>query len=151
MDIRVKRLVSNDRPDARRLFVMLAESFEENCSPLSDAYLEQLLCRSEFWALAAFAGEDIVGGLTAHTLPMTCQESSEIFIFDIAVCSAHRRKGIGRRLVSTLCRQASEAGIHKLFLAADNDDEHALDFYRRLGGIPTPTTMFVFPGCDSSV
>jgi hypothetical protein len=31
-----------------------------------------------------------------------------------------------------------------LFLAADNADEHALDFYRRLGGLPTPATLFVF-------
>jgi aminoglycoside 3-N-acetyltransferase I len=142
MDITVKRLGLNDQPDARRLFAMLAEAFEESCAPLSDRYLDQLICRSDFWAMAAFVNAAIIGGVTAYTLPMTKQESSEIFIYDVAVLSAYRRKGVGRRLLTELQNQASEAGIHELFVAADNDDEHALDFYRHLGGNPTLTTMF---------
>jgi aminoglycoside 3-N-acetyltransferase I len=70
--------------------------------------------------------------------------SSEIFLYDIAVLSAYRRKGIGRRLLAALRHQASQAGIQELFVAAESADEHALDFYRHLGGKPTPTTMFDF-------
>jgi aminoglycoside 3-N-acetyltransferase I len=149
MNVVVKRLGSSDRAAARRLFSMLAESFDEKDGPLSDSYVDQLLGRKDFWALAAVAGDDIIGGITAHSLPMTHQESSELFIFDVAVRSAYRRQGIGRRLVAALCMQASEAGIHKLFLAADNLDEHALQFYRRLGGMATPTTMFVFSTAET--
>jgi aminoglycoside 3-N-acetyltransferase I len=144
MNIVIERLGTGDRSEARRLFSMLAEAFDEKRDLLSDAYVDQLLCRRDFWALAAFSGDDIVGGVTAHTLPMTRQESSEMFVFDIAVRSDHRNKGIGRRLLDTLSTQASECGIRELFLAADNADEHALEFYRRLGGIPTPATLFVF-------
>jgi aminoglycoside 3-N-acetyltransferase I len=144
MNIVIERLGSSDRSEARRLFSMLAEAFDEKRDLLSDAYLYQLLCREDFWALAAFVGDDIVGGVTAHTLPMTRQESSEMFVFDIAVRSDHRRKGIGRRLLESLSKRASESGIRELFLAADNADEHALEFYRRLGGVSTPATMFVF-------
>jgi hypothetical protein len=32
----------------------------------------------------------------------------------------------------------------QLIVAADNADEHALDFYRRLGGVATLSTVFVF-------
>jgi aminoglycoside 3-N-acetyltransferase I len=144
MEVTVKRLGSNDQLDARRLFTLLAEVFEETRAPLSDSYLHELLCRKDFWALAAFAGDDIIGGATAHTLPMTRAETAEMFIFDVAVRGPHRKKGIGRRLLTALRMRASEAGIHELFVAADNADEHALDFYRRLGGVPTPSTVFVF-------
>jgi aminoglycoside 3-N-acetyltransferase I len=144
MDVRVKRLGSNDQADAQRLFTILAEVFQENCAPLSDSYLHELLGSKDFWALAAFAGDDIVGGLTAHTLLMTRAESAEIFIFDVAVQASHRRKGVGRRLLTELRKQASEGGIHELFVAADNADEHALDFYRRLGGVSTQSTVFAF-------
>jgi aminoglycoside 3-N-acetyltransferase I len=71
-------------------------------------------------------------------------EKPEMFVFDIAVRSDHRNKGIGRRLLDTSSKQATQSGIRELFLAADNADEHALDFYRRLGGLPTPATLFVF-------
>jgi aminoglycoside 3-N-acetyltransferase I len=144
MKVRVKRLGSNDQLDARQLFTILAEVFEETCAPLSDTYLHELLRRKDFWALAAFAGDDIIGGVTAYALPMTHAESAEMFIFDVAVQSPHRKQGIGRRLLTALRQQASEAGIHEVFVAADDADEHALDFYRRLGGVATLSTVFVF-------
>jgi aminoglycoside 3-N-acetyltransferase I len=140
----VKRLGANDQVDARRLFTILAEVFDETRAPLSDTYLNELLCRKDFWALAAFAGDDIIGGLTAHTLPMTRAESAEMLIFDVAVQGLHRKKGVGRCLLAALRKHASDAGIHELFVAADNADEHALDFYRRLGGVATLSTVFAF-------
>ena len=88
---------------------------------------------------------DVVGGLTAHTLPLTSGEQSEVFIYDIAVAPAHQRKGIGRGLVEELRRLAASAGVGEVFVAADNDDAHALDFYRALGGTPAPVTIFTFP------
>jgi aminoglycoside 3-N-acetyltransferase I len=141
-EIRARRLTSSDREEARRLFTLMAQVFSEDCHLLSDGYLDQLLSRREFWAIAAFSGEDIIGGVTAHSLPMTRTESSEILIYDIAVRSDHRRKGVGRRLVTALCEQASEFGVQEVFVAADNDDGHALDFYRAIGGAPSPVTIF---------
>ncbi len=122
----------------------MAQVFSEHCGPLSDSYLDQLLGRDEFWAVAAFAGDDIIGGVTAHTLPMTGTESSEIFIYDIAVRSDYQRNGIGRHLMAAVCEQAFQAGVEEVFVPADNDDAHALDFYRSLGGQPSPVTIFTF-------
>jgi hypothetical protein len=34
--------------------------------------------------------------------------------------------------------------IAELFVAADNEDTHALDFYRALGGTASPVTIFEF-------
>ena len=144
--IRTSRLTSDDRELAKGLFIMMAEVFGEECDHLSDDYLDRLLSREDFWAIAAFVGDEIVGGLTAYTLPMTRSESSEIFIYDLAVREDQQRKGIGRQLVTALREAAAAAGIQLVLVAADNDDGHALDFYRAVGGVPSPVTFFTFSG-----
>ena len=80
--IEIRRFSRDDVAAARRLFALMAQVFEEEARPLSDAYVARLLGRPEFWAIAAFVDGDLVGGLTAHTLPMTRTESFEVFIYD---------------------------------------------------------------------
>src|ERR1700722_3971864 len=82
--IRVSRLKRGEHEPARTLFAAMAEIFEQPYVPLSDAYVDRLLAREDFWALAASVDDRIVGGLTAHTLPMTRSLAREIFIYDIA-------------------------------------------------------------------
>lgn len=123
---------------------MMATVFEEESQAVSDRYLDALLGRPHFWAIAAFAGGEIAGGLTAHTLPTTTSEASEIFVYDVAVGAAYRRRGVGRRLMAALREEAAAEGIPIVFVAADNEDLHALDFYRAIGGKPTLATVFTF-------
>ena len=144
--IRTTRLAARDRQTARALFAMMAETFAEPCEPLGDAYLDRLLGREDFWAIAALAGDDVVGGVTAHALAMTTAEASELFIYDIAVRADQQGRGVGRRLVAALRDAAAAVGIGVVFVAADNEDGHALDFYRALGGRPSPVTVFTFSG-----
>ncbi|HEX9426644.1 MAG TPA: GNAT family N-acetyltransferase [Candidatus Polarisedimenticolia bacterium] len=145
-DVHMRRLTYGDRGLARNLFAMMAAVFAEECGHLTDGYLDALLAREDFWGIAAFIRDEIVGGVTAHTLPMTRTESSELFIYDIAVRSDQRRKGIGRQLMLALREAAAAAGIRTLFVPADNDDANALDFYRALGGSPASVTFFTFSG-----
>ena len=144
MAITVRRLGQNDIASAKVLFSVMAGVFGESTEPLRDAYLAKVLARPDFWAFAAFDGDEIVGGLTAHTLPMTREESSEIFLYDIAVRENRQRRGIGRRLVGALRDEAAREGIYDVFVPADDEDEHALDFYRALGGEPVKVTIFTF-------
>lgn len=142
-DLEVKRLVSGDEA-AGIMFAMMAAVFGESSEPLSDEYLYKLLGRDSFWAIAAFDGGDVVGGLTAHTLPRTRSASSEIFIYDLAVRDDHQRQGVATRLVLKLRTAAALMGIHEIFVAADNDDVDALDFYRAQGATASPVTFFTF-------
>jgi len=142
--VTIARLKTGDRAKARELFEMMAHVFEEAREPLSDAYADRLLAREDFWALAAFEGNAIVGGLTAHVLPMTKAETSELFIYDIAVSKNHQRKGVGLALMAELRRLATLSGIKVWFVPADNEDSHALDFYRKVGGTPSAVTFFTF-------
>jgi aminoglycoside 3-N-acetyltransferase I len=141
---RIARLVTGEGPLAKELFAAMAAVFEEEAEALSDEYVAGLLARNELWVVAATLGDHVVGGLTAHTLPMTRSPSREIFIYDIAVRENHRRRGVGRLLMSHLARIARDAGIHDLFVPAENEDGHALEFYRALGGVASSVTLFTF-------
>ncbi|HVJ93164.1 MAG TPA: hypothetical protein VM580_25360, partial [Labilithrix sp.] len=77
----VERLGPSQRSTAKALFSMMATVFEEEHEDLSDSYVDKLLAREDMWILAAFSADEIVGGLTAHVLPLTRIESREIFIY----------------------------------------------------------------------
>ncbi|MBL8214149.1 MAG: GNAT family N-acetyltransferase [Bryobacterales bacterium] len=148
---RVERLTLSDLQRARELFLLIADVFETERRPLGDAYLVRLLARPEFWALTISVDGRMVGGLTAHTLPLTRIEEWEIFLYDIAVLPEYQRRGLGRQLVEALREQAAAEGITTIWVPADNEDTHALDFYQALGGEPAPVTIFTFsPGAAAT-
>ncbi|NAZ87187.1 GNAT family N-acetyltransferase [Kineococcus indalonis] len=146
--MRTLRLGPSDVPLARATFALVQEVFGVGGEPLSGAHLQRLLRREEFWALAAVVDGVPVGGLTAHVLPMTRAEVDELFVYDLAVRADWQRRGVGRALVRHLLRAASAAGavapIGEVFVLADDEDVHALDFYRAVGGVAQPVTMFSF-------
>ena len=141
----IVRLGPTDIGLARSAFVMMGEAFEDpGRQPLSDEYLTALLDREDVWVYAAFIDGQPVGGLTAHELPMTRAEISELFVYDIAVRADSQRRGIGRALVQRLLDDGAAAGIAEMWVPADNDDDHALEFYRRIGGVAQPVTIFTY-------
>jgi aminoglycoside 3-N-acetyltransferase I len=144
MSVDVRRLTAADLALARQVFLTMTAVFEGDGAPLGDPYLARLLARPDFWAFAATDGDAVIGGLTAHTLPMTRSESAEIFIYDLAVVPERQRQGVGRRLVTALREAAAAEGIEVSFVPADDEDTHALEFYRALGGVPAPVTIFTF-------
>lgn len=143
-DVEIQRLQPGDGEIARRTFTALADLFEESGGVLDVAQSEAVLASPSFWAYSATVGGTVVGGLTAHTLPMTSSASSEVFLYDLGVHPEHQRRGIGAALVRRLRIDAAAVGIDVIFVPADNDDQHALDFYRSLGGAPAPVTIFTF-------
>ena len=47
-----------------------------------------------------------------------------------------------RSLIAALKDEARDIGIEEAFVLADNEDVHALDFYRALGGRASQVTLF---------
>jgi aminoglycoside 3-N-acetyltransferase I len=142
--ITIRRLTVDDAHLAQRTFQVMADVFEEGDGELSSAYVAALLAQTGFWAFAAVRDGVPVGGITAHALPMTRNEATELFIYDLAVHPAYQRQGIGRALVDALQHEGQAAGIRVSFVPADVEDTHALDFYRALGGTPADVTIFTF-------
>jgi aminoglycoside 3-N-acetyltransferase I len=146
--MQIRRLAAADRELARATFVMMAEVFDEPRRVLPDDYVDELLARDDFWALAAIEEDEMpVGGITAHVLPMTRSPSRELFVYDVAVREDRQRRGVGRAMLVELCAQAGKAGLESVFVAVADEDVHAMDFYRGVGGAESPVTMFSFdPG-----
>ena len=142
--IELRRLGATDVRLAQQTLRLMAAVFGEESRALSDSYVSSLLARGEFWVIAALQHGVPIGGVTAHALPMTRDEASELFIYDLAVDPPFQRRGVGRGLVGTLCALAAESGIAVTFVPADNDDAHALEFYRAIGGAAAPVTIFTF-------
>ena len=122
----------------------MAGVFEVPAVPLGDAYLDRLLARADFRALAALDGGRVVGGLTAHVLPMTTTERSELFLYDIAVVPARQRQGVGRALVEALRAMAAAEGIDVVFVPADDEDPTPSTSTARSAANRRRSTIFTF-------
>jgi aminoglycoside 3-N-acetyltransferase I len=131
---------------AQQTFAMMAVVFEDApAEPPSREYVADLLARDDLWVYAAAVDGQPVGGLTAFALPLTRTQATELFVYDIAVRADQQRRGIGHALLQRLLADGSAGGIEEMWVPADNDDQHALDFYRSAGGAPQPVTVFTFP------
>jgi aminoglycoside 3-N-acetyltransferase I len=86
-----------------------------------------------FIAVAAVEGAEVVGGVAAYELRKFEQERSEIYIYDLAVAAAHRRRGIATALTSELKRIAAARGAYVIFVQADLEDTPAIALYTKLG------------------
>jgi len=98
-----------------------------------DLYLARLLGSDTFIAIAALEGEQAVGGLAGYVLPKFEQPRSEFYIYDLAVASTHRRKGIATAMIQELRRLATARGIYIIYVQADYGDEPAVALYAKLG------------------
>jgi aminoglycoside 3-N-acetyltransferase I len=142
--LHIQRLVSGQNEWAKALFALLSEVLGEGVSSISEAYIEQLLKQNSFWAVAVIDNDRVVGGLTGHILPITKAEQSELLIYDVAVATNCQRRGIGQMLVDWVRSEASAVGIESVFVLADNKDTGAIGFYRKLGGVDSPVTLFAW-------
>ncbi len=134
--------MSGQRQMAQALFTLLAEVLDEGALAASDAYIDRILEGGTFWAVAAVEQSTVVGGLTAHLLPMTRAEQSELLIYDVAVDESWQRRGVGKMLVDWVRKEASVEGVDSVFVLADNEDAHAISFYKTIGGAGSPVTLF---------
>lgn len=114
----------------------------------SRSYLERILKNDNTIFLVASFKEDIIAGLTAHQLPSTYFEAHEVYVYDLAVHPDHQRKGIGTQLMEELKRISCQKGDKEIFLQADIEDAYAIDFYKKIGGVPENVIHFSFQlGC----
>jgi ribosomal protein S18 acetylase RimI-like enzyme len=133
----VRVLGSDDAAALRALLAVFGAAFDDVATYTArqpdDAYLETLLARDTFVAVAAFGGDAVVGGLAGYVLPKFEQARSELYIYDLAVAEAERRRGIATALIRALQRFAAERGIWVVFVQADHGDDAAIALYTKLG------------------
>ena len=133
----VKVLGRGDVPALRALLIVFGRAFDAletyaERQPADD-YLENLLSSQTFVAVAAFSGDEVIGGIACYVLPKFEQARSEMYLYDLAVDERHRRLGVATAMLATLRRLAAERGIYVLFVQADYGDVPAIALYTKLG------------------
>jgi aminoglycoside 3-N-acetyltransferase I len=141
-----------DVPVLRQLLAVFGAAFDDPDAYQSavpgDDYLQRLLGKPHFIAIAALDGDVVVGGLAAYELEKFEQARSEIYIYDLAVSEPHRRRGIATALIRTLQGIAAQRGAYVIYVQADPGDDPAIRLYTSLGtredvhhfDIPVPRT-----------
>jgi aminoglycoside 3-N-acetyltransferase I len=146
MEIEYKKLEIADLDYLTKLIKLYEKVFEMEDFTLPDAeYLQSLLKKETVIFYVATIDKKVVGGLTAHILPSTYFPSSEVYIYDLAVETEFQRKGIGRELINSLKEYCASLRLKEIFVQADLEDRHALDFYRATGGIAESVVHFSYP------
>ncbi|MES2695198.1 MAG: AAC(3)-I family aminoglycoside N-acetyltransferase [Verrucomicrobiota bacterium] len=133
----LRRLAAGDVATMQELSTMFGDAFNDMAAyggaRPSAAYLERLLGRDTFIALVALQDGRVIGGLAAYELHKFEQERSEIYIYDLAVAEAHRRRGIATALICELQKVAVERGAYVIYVQADYGDDPAIALYTKLG------------------
>jgi aminoglycoside 3-N-acetyltransferase I len=133
----VRKLRGADVDLFRELLTVMGRAFDQigtytDAQP-STPYIGSLLESDQFIALAALEDQSVVGGLAAYELPKFEQERSEIYIYDLAVDSKHRRKGVATALIYALKALAATRRAYVIYVQADPPDEPAVALYTKHG------------------
>jgi aminoglycoside 3-N-acetyltransferase I len=133
----IHRLGAGDAALMAEMNAMFGAEFGDPASygeaPPGGDYLSQILARDHVIALAAIRESAVVGGLVAYGLDKLEQRRREIYLYDLAVVEAHRRRGIARALITELRHIAYETGSWAVFVQADYGDDPAIALYQGLG------------------
>lgn len=149
-DVGIRVLTSEDTGSLRQMLAMFGEAFDDRetytkAQP-DDSYVIDLLSSKAFIAIAAVRGQSVIGGLAAYVLPKFEQARKEIYIYDLAVSSAHRRQGVATAMIEALKRVARAEGAYVIYVQADHGDDPAIALYTKLGVREDVLHFDILPG-----
>ncbi len=137
VSVAIKVLGPGDWQSMGGMLAMFGEAFGEpeiyDGARPGEGYLRRLLGSDTFVALTAVKDGAVVGGLAAYELKKFERERSEIYIYDLAVAAAHRRRGIATALIEELKVIAAARGAYVIYVQADLVDDPAIALYSKLG------------------
>ena len=68
-------------------------------------------------------------------------KGTEMFLYELGVDEAHRRKGVGRALVEALARLARARGCRGMWVATEPGNKPAIATYRSAGATPPEASV----------
>jgi len=102
---------------------------EECCQETLKAFARQLSWDSELILVAEDEGSLV--GVMIGTI-----DRQNGYVYRIAVHPDHRRRGVGRSLMTAMNQRFRQRNVLKVLVALDKHNEHLLPFYERLVDAP---------------
>lgn len=136
--MRVRRIGPGELAGYRAMNAVFSDVFEEpehySDHKPDDAYCDAWLANPNNVGIIAEDEGQAIGALAGYILPKFEQARSEGYIYDLAVCESHRRRGVATALIDEMRRVAREAGAWTVYVQADvfEEDEPARALYRKL-------------------
>ncbi len=97
-------------------------------------YFRDFLSDDQRYFLACFSEGEPVGYLFAYRLARFDGRAPSVFVYEVAVAEAFRRKGFGRALMEESKRLARTDGCAKMFVPTSRGNAAAMALYRAAGG-----------------
>ena len=109
--------------------------------PPTEAATRRFLAEPGHHLLVALEGDAPVGFVSGveTTHP---DKGTEMFLYELSVGKAHRRRGIATELVRALERLARERGCYGMWVGTEPDNEAAIATYRAAGAPPPEHGVF---------
>lgn len=127
MHVKVIRL----GPEDGRLAEVAVRTFKGSSRPRRD--LEVFLENRANYLLVAEADGCLAGFLLAYRLERADRGEDQMFVYEIEVAPAWRRRGIGASLMRRITETAREEGMFEAFILTDRANDAARALYRSTG------------------
>jgi ribosomal protein S18 acetylase RimI-like enzyme len=114
--------------------------------------LEAFLRNPANYYLVAESGGALAGFLTAHRLERADRDEAQMFVYEVGVAEAWRRRGVGAALLEEITRLARAAGMFEAFVLTSRDNDAARPLYAGAGGVveDAAAMLYVYPFGKSS-
>jgi len=144
MDMKALTIRSAGQDDLEAMVALLQTLFaiEEDFTPDPERQRRGLVrfldgCGKHRGILVAEGEAEVIAMATIQILVSTAEGGAVGLVEDVVVHQDYRGCGVGRRLMNAVTAWAQERGLTRLQLLADRTNFNALDFYDRMGWVPT--------------
>lgn len=130
-------------------YAMVAAQRFKGRFPDADSMDEFLASTQNVLLIAEEEGVPL-GFLLAYRLARWDQARPMVFLYEIEVLEAHRRRGIGRALVTELLALGRREGCLKLFVITNAANEAAMALYQAMGAqrLANDDVLLTFSGAS---
>lgn len=127
----IKKLNYNEVSEFRNLVEIFKDVFE-NEEPISEnEHLSKLLLNPNFLVFVVKDNGKILGGLTIYVLHRYYGSKPVAYIYDVGITPDRQGQGLGKLLISEVCKYCKNSGFEDAYVEAESDDIDAVNFYRK--------------------
>ena len=127
----IKKLDHNEVSDFRSLVEIFKDVFENQDQVANTEQLNKLLSNPNFMAFVIKQNNEIVGGLTIYILHRYYGTKPVAYIYDVGVTPEFQGRGLGKALITEVCKYCKENGFEDAYVEAESNDIDAVSFYRK--------------------